>query len=91
MTSTEPATRSGAAIAGIDLSAYYVSDPARAIAFYRDVLGLTPTEIDEEASMPSCYHVRPGGPDWSRRDRPGPGLVDILGRSLEAPWARKPA
>jgi predicted enzyme related to lactoylglutathione lyase len=49
MTTTETTARPSAAIAGIDLAAYYVSDPARAIAFYRDVLGLTPTEIDEEA------------------------------------------
>jgi predicted enzyme related to lactoylglutathione lyase len=37
-----------AAITGLDLSAYLVSDPARAIAFYRDVLGLQPTEVDEQ-------------------------------------------
>ena len=38
-----------AAIQGIDIAAYFVSDPARSIAFYRDVLGLQPTEIDEKA------------------------------------------
>jgi len=37
-----------AAITGMDLSAYFVSDPARAIAFYRDVLGLEPTEVDDQ-------------------------------------------
>src|SRR5580700_6212962 len=34
-------------INGIDLSAYLVKDPQKAIAFYRDVLGMTPTEIDD--------------------------------------------
>ena len=35
-------------ITGVDLSGYLVSDPARSIAFYRDVFGLTPTETDTE-------------------------------------------
>jgi predicted enzyme related to lactoylglutathione lyase len=35
-------------IAGIDLSAYLVRDPQAAIAFYRDVLGMTPTDIDDQ-------------------------------------------
>lgn len=34
-------------IIGIDIASYLVKDPQRAIAFYRDVLGMTPTEIDE--------------------------------------------
>jgi len=29
------------------MAAYFVGDPARSIAFYRDKLGLTPTEVDE--------------------------------------------
>jgi predicted enzyme related to lactoylglutathione lyase len=33
-------------IVGLDIAAVFVSDPVRSIAFYRDVLGLTPTEID---------------------------------------------
>lgn len=37
-----------AAITGLDLSAYLVKDPARAIAFYRDVLGLQPTAVDDQ-------------------------------------------
>jgi predicted enzyme related to lactoylglutathione lyase len=37
-----------AAIHGIDIAACFVSDPARSIAFYRDVLGLQPTEIDDK-------------------------------------------
>jgi predicted enzyme related to lactoylglutathione lyase len=35
-------------ITGIDLAAYLVRDPQKAIAFYRDVLGMTPTAIDDE-------------------------------------------
>lgn len=35
-------------IVGLDIAAVFVSDPARSIAFYRDVLGMTPTEVDNE-------------------------------------------
>jgi predicted enzyme related to lactoylglutathione lyase len=35
-------------IKGIDLFAYFTNDPARSIAFYRDVMGMTPTEVDDE-------------------------------------------
>ncbi len=35
-------------INGIDLAGYLVADPPAAITYYRDVLGLTPTDIDEE-------------------------------------------
>ena len=35
-------------IAGIDLSGYMVQDAARAIAFYRDVLGLEPARVYPE-------------------------------------------
>ena len=35
-------------ITGIDLSAYMVKDAARAIGFYRDVLGLEPTMVYPE-------------------------------------------
>jgi predicted enzyme related to lactoylglutathione lyase len=35
-------------IRGIDLAGYLVSDPQRATAFYRDVLCMTPTDIDEQ-------------------------------------------
>lgn len=34
-------------IKGIDLSSFLVRDPQAAVAFYRDVLGMTPTEIDD--------------------------------------------
>ena len=37
-----------ATVTGIDIAAFMTGDPQRAIAFYRDVLGLTPTEIDEK-------------------------------------------
>jgi len=36
------------AIKGIDIAAYLVRDPQRAIEFYRDVLGMTPTAIDDQ-------------------------------------------
>jgi lactoylglutathione lyase len=35
-------------ITGVDLVAYFTADPQRSIAFYRDVLGLTPTDIDAQ-------------------------------------------
>jgi len=34
-------------INGVDITAYLVRDPAGAIAFYRDVLGMTPTAVDD--------------------------------------------
>jgi predicted enzyme related to lactoylglutathione lyase len=43
-----PATETESLIRGIHLFAYYTGDPARSIAFYRDVLGMVPTEIDEQ-------------------------------------------
>lgn len=36
------------AITGMDLSGYMVKDAPRAIAFYRDVLGLEPTRVYPE-------------------------------------------
>src|SRR5215467_8997509 len=36
------------AVKGIDIAAYLVRDPQRQIAFYRDVLGMTPTMVDEQ-------------------------------------------
>jgi predicted enzyme related to lactoylglutathione lyase len=47
MTQTETAGRASV-IRGIDLTAYLVKDPQAAIAFYRDIMGMTPTAIDEE-------------------------------------------
>jgi predicted enzyme related to lactoylglutathione lyase len=46
MNDTQNASKT--AVTGIDIAAYLVRDPQRAIEFYRDVLGLTPTEIDEQ-------------------------------------------
>jgi catechol 2,3-dioxygenase-like lactoylglutathione lyase family enzyme len=34
-------------IKGIDITAYLVKDPQASIAFYRDVLGMKPTAIDD--------------------------------------------
>ena len=36
-----------AKINGIDLAGYIIGDADRSIAFYRDVLGMTPTEVTE--------------------------------------------
>ena len=46
-TSSEPQTRTGL-ITGVDLLAYFTKDPQRSIAFYRAVLGIVPTEIDDK-------------------------------------------
>jgi predicted enzyme related to lactoylglutathione lyase len=40
-------TTDGTTITGIDLFGYLTGDAERAIAFYRDVLGMTPTKTDE--------------------------------------------
>jgi predicted enzyme related to lactoylglutathione lyase len=45
--SSNGSTIGSTTIGGIDLTAYLVRDPERAIAFYRDVLGMTPTAIDD--------------------------------------------
>ena len=37
-----------ATVTGIDLCGFLVEDPAKAIAFYRDVIGMTPTAVDPE-------------------------------------------
>jgi predicted enzyme related to lactoylglutathione lyase len=44
-TQREPRT---SLITGVDLLAYFTSDPQRSIAYYREVLGIEPTEIDSE-------------------------------------------
>jgi predicted enzyme related to lactoylglutathione lyase len=49
VTTSQQTVRAGTTITGVDLAAYFVRDPQRSIAFYRDVLGMTPTEIDEQA------------------------------------------
>jgi len=35
-------------ITGTDLHGFYTGDPKRSIAFYRDILGIAPTAVDEE-------------------------------------------
>lgn len=47
MNSTQTTGRASG-IKGIDLTAYLVNDPQGAIAFYRDVMGMTPTAIDDQ-------------------------------------------
>jgi predicted enzyme related to lactoylglutathione lyase len=46
--SVSEATPKTSTITGVDLVGYFVSDPPKAIAFYRDVMGMTPTEIDPD-------------------------------------------
>ncbi len=41
-------TTTATTISGIDLAACLTTDPQRSIAFYRDVLGLQPTELDDQ-------------------------------------------
>lgn len=48
MNETLKTTNQKAAIKGMDIAAYLVRDPQRAIEFYRDVLGMTPTAIDDQ-------------------------------------------
>ncbi|MBV8244837.1 MAG: VOC family protein [Candidatus Eremiobacteraeota bacterium] len=48
MSTTHPAgAKTTAKIVGIDIAAYLVRDPQKMIAFYRDVLGMTPTAVDD--------------------------------------------
>ncbi len=48
MTTSGMTARAGDAITGLDLAGYYVSDPQRAIAFYREVLGMEPVLVYPE-------------------------------------------
>ena len=48
MSTTAQPTSTKPLITGIDLFAYFTVDPQRSIAFYRDVLGMAPTEVDDE-------------------------------------------
>jgi predicted enzyme related to lactoylglutathione lyase len=48
MSTLEKTTLDRSAITGMDIIAYLVGDPERAIAFYRDVLGIQPTDVDEK-------------------------------------------
>jgi predicted enzyme related to lactoylglutathione lyase len=47
-TMTASETTNDTLVKGMDIIAYLTGDPERSIAFYRDVLGMTPTEIDEK-------------------------------------------
>ena len=44
------AARTLTSINGVDLAGYLVADPQAALTYYRDVLGMTPTWIDEEGN-----------------------------------------
>ncbi len=45
---TTTAQSNAVAVKGMDIIAFLTADPQRAIAFYRDVLGILPTDIDEK-------------------------------------------
>ncbi|MBV8284988.1 MAG: VOC family protein, partial [Candidatus Eremiobacteraeota bacterium] len=45
---TDTATTLRKTVTGIDIAGYLVRDPQAAIAFYRDKLGIEPTEIDDQ-------------------------------------------
>jgi predicted enzyme related to lactoylglutathione lyase len=48
MSTTTAATAATAMpITGIDIHTYFIKEPQRAIAFWRDTIGLTPTWVDE--------------------------------------------
>jgi len=71
-------------INGIDMAGYFVTDPQRAIDFYRDVLGLTPTEItpgrgsEFELADGSTFGV------WSMPDNRRGGFVMFAVDSVRA-------
>jgi predicted enzyme related to lactoylglutathione lyase len=50
MSTTAPAEKPNtqSLITGIDIFVNFTADPARSIAFYRDVLGMQPTELDDQ-------------------------------------------
>jgi catechol 2,3-dioxygenase-like lactoylglutathione lyase family enzyme len=48
MSTTTQTTPRNATVTGVDIFAYFTPDPQRSIAFYRDVLGMQPTEVDAE-------------------------------------------
>ena len=81
-------------IKGIDLSGYMVKDTARAIAFYRDVLGLEPTRVypehrGAEYDLPdgTAFGLWGGGEQKMMPFQPSNGIlfaVDDLASSVES-------
>jgi len=72
-------------INGIDIAGYLVSDPQRALAFYRDVLGITPTDINEQGR--GAEFELPDGSTfgvWSMPDKPQSGFVMFAVDSVRA-------
>lgn len=45
---TTTTNQNAVAVKGMDMYAYLTGDPQRSIAFYRDVLGIVPTDFDEK-------------------------------------------
>lgn len=48
MSATDAPTTLAKTVTGIDISGYLVRDPQAAIAFYRDKLGIEPTDVDDD-------------------------------------------
>ncbi len=67
---------SSADVVGIDMAAYFVNDPAAAIGFYRDVLGLTPTSVDaRDAGRNSHSRTNRHSVSEKNRDTRAPGAA----------------
>lgn len=52
--------RTPTSVNGIDIATYYTRDPERSIAFYRDVLGMTPTWTDTEGGNGAEFTLADG-------------------------------
>ena len=63
-------------IKGIDVTTYLTDDPVRAIAYYRDVLGLEPSWIDEQGRGAE-FTLADGTTFglWKDQDTKAPGAV----------------
>jgi len=66
-------------VTGVDQACYFVSDPPRAIAFYRDVLGMTPTAVDD-AGRGAEFILADGSAFavWKDTDTPTSGGIVML-------------
>ena len=62
-------------IHGIDLAGFFATDPERAIAFYRDTLGLTPTEITPGRGSEFALEDGSTFGVWSMPNTPPGGFV----------------
>jgi predicted enzyme related to lactoylglutathione lyase len=74
-----------ATITGIDIAGFLVNDPAKAVAFYRDVVGLEPTSVDDQGrgaefilSDGSTFGV------WNEPGAPAGGFVMLAVNDIDA-------